>query len=202
MAEITTNGQILSKYPRPLRLNFGSGQYKKEGFVNIDIDQKTNPDVVYNLNDLPYPLEDNSCSRIEADHVLEHLQNPFDVLIELHRVLQPGGELLVRVPHFSRGFTHPDHKRGFDVSFPLYFNPKFKGGFTGTIFKCTRMRLIWFSQPYLKRVTLSAAQYWGGLILGTVFSLLANLSPYMCSRLWCFWVGGFEEIEFHFEKTD
>jgi hypothetical protein len=29
--------------------------------------------------------------------------------------------------------------------------------------------------------------------------LLANLSPYLASRLWGYWVGGFEEIEYRFQ---
>ena len=50
----------------------------------------------------------------------------FDTLMStagllLSVVLVVAGALLVKVPHFSRGFTHPDHKRGFDVSFPLFF---------------------------------------------------------------------------------
>jgi F0F1-type ATP synthase assembly protein I len=35
-----------------------------------------------------------------------------------------------------------------------------------------------------------------GSALGWVIDRVANLSPLVCSRLWCYYVGGFEEIEF------
>ncbi|MCX8472834.1 MAG: hypothetical protein ORN85_04210, partial [Sediminibacterium sp.] len=37
-------------------------------------------------------------------------------------------------------------------------------------------------------------------IFNFIINFFANLSPFLCSRLWCFWVGGFEEIEFVFIK--
>jgi ubiquinone/menaquinone biosynthesis C-methylase UbiE len=182
------------------KLNLGSGRFKKKNFINIDVDPSTNPDVLYDLNKIPYPFPDNSFSLITANHVLEHLENPFKIMKELHRILKSGGNLIIRVPHFSRAFTHPDHKRGFDVSLPLYFNKRFKGGYTGKSFKLKSMKLKWFAQPYLKKITLSGFQYNIGLFLGKIFDFFANLSPYFCSRIWCYWVGGFEEIEYIFTK--
>jgi hypothetical protein len=101
------------------------------------------------------------------------------------------------VPHFSRGFTHPEHKRGFDFTFPLYFSPSFPGGFQGVIFKLQKQRITWFAQKYLKRKVLPLPFFYIACGLDWILSLLANLSPVLCSRLWCFWFGGFEEIEFH-----
>ena len=40
---------------------------------------------------------------------------------EIHRITKPGGTVRIWVPHFSRGFTHAEHKSGFDVTFPYYF---------------------------------------------------------------------------------
>jgi len=186
--------------PSSNKLNLGCGRFKKPGFVNVDCYAELEPDVVQDLNDLPYPFPSGHFERIEADHVLEHLYNPLQVMGELHRLLKSGGELIMRVPHFSRGFTHADHKRGFDITFPLYFNPTFQGGYTGTEFRLRKMRLRWSAQPYLKRTVVSPAVFWLSLVVGRVLDTLANLSPMIASRVWCFWVGGFEEIEFRFEK--
>ena len=186
--------------PGPDKLNLGCGRFKKPGFVNVDCYPHLEPDVVQDLNVLPYPFPAGGFSRIEADHVLEHLHDPFAVMAEMHRLLRRGGELVVRVPHFSRGFTHADHKRGFDVTFPLYFDPSYQGGYTGTEFVLRKMRLRWSAQPYLKRTVVSRPVYWLSEALGKILDFLANLSPMICSRGWCFWVGGFEEIEFRFEK--
>ena len=156
------------------------------------------PDVMHDLSIFPYPFEDNSFDLIEADHVIEHLGSPFRVIKELHRIGRNNAKVSIKTPHFSRAFTHPEHKSGFDVSLPLYYSPSFTGGYQGVEFSLTRMRLRWFGQPYLKKKTLSPPAYWVGRALGVIIDVFANLSPYACSRIWCFWVGGFDELEFEF----
>lgn len=183
---------------RSRRLNIGCGAFKKSGFMNLDANPRVNPDIVHDLNVFPYPLRSDSFDVIEANHLLEHLDDPFRVMDELHRLLTQNGELVIRVPHFSRGFTHAEHKRGFDVTFPYYFDPTFPGGYTGTEFELRGMKLVWFAQPYLKKRVLSKVEYYLGFMLGKMVDAFANLSPFICSRAWCFMVGGFEEIEFRF----
>jgi len=182
------------------KLNLGCGVFPKTGYINVDISPRSKADVVHDLTIFPYPFEDESFGIIEADHVLEHLQDVFAAMRELHRILKRGGRLVVRVPHFSRGFTHADHKRGFDVTFPYYFIPAFTPGYCGVTYRLDYMRLRWFAQPYLKKGILSPMVYRLTRIAGSMIDSLANLSPTLCSRVWCFLVGGFEEIEFHFVK--
>ncbi|MEW5830627.1 MAG: methyltransferase domain-containing protein [Chloroflexota bacterium] len=186
------------------KLNLGSGEFLKEGYVNVDFTSISEPDVRHDLNRFPYPFEDDYFDVIEADHVLEHLENAFRVVEELYRIARHGATVHLRVPHFSRGFTHADHKRSFDVTFPLYFNPDFKPGYQKIPLKLEKMRFRWFAQPYMKKTILPASVYYIGRTLGAFFDFFANLSPWICSRLWCFWVGGFEEIEFVFrvDKND
>ena len=180
------------------KLNLGSGEFRKEGYVNNDYYSVSKPDILHNLNDFPYPFNDNEFNLIEADHVLEHLENPFTVMRELHRISVDNALLKIKVPHFSRGLTHAEHKRGFDVSFPLYFSPTFKGGYQGITFDLVIMKLKWFSQPDLKITNLTKPVFYLARLFGLIIDFFANLSPYFCSRIWCFWVGGFEEIEFVF----
>ena len=181
-----------------MKLNLGCGEFKKEGYLNLDISSAVRPDLIHDLNVFPYPFHDSQFDVVEADHVLEHLENPFLVMKELHRISKNKASVTLRVPHFSRGFAHPEHKRGFDITFPLYFKPSFKGGYQGVEFELKRLRLSWFAQESLKKETLSRIRYLMGYGLGSMLSFLANLSPALCSRLWCFCVGGFEEIEFQF----
>lgn len=178
------------------KLNLGSGEFPKEGFVNVD--WRSSADVKHDLNSVPYPFPDNTFDSVEADHVLEHLNNPFLIMREVHRITKPNGSVKIRVPHFSRGFVHPEHSHGFGASFPLYLDPSFKGDYLGTHYELKEMRFSWFAQIYLKRITLGTFQFYAGYVLGVVFSFLANLSPYFCDRIWCFWVGGFEEIYYDF----
>ena len=95
------------------KLNLGSGNFLKKGYINIDF-YNPKADVQHNLNIIPYPFDSNSIDIIEADHVIEHLHDVFAVMVELHRIIKPNGILKIKVPHFSRGMSHPDHKRGFD----------------------------------------------------------------------------------------
>jgi hypothetical protein len=183
------------------KLNLGCGEFKKAGYVNVDSHAVCEPDVRHDLNKLPYPFDNNRFSTIEADHVLEHLDAPFAVMRELHRIAIDGAIIRIRVPHFSRGMTHADHKRGFDVTFPLYFNPAFKGGYQGIPLEIEKMRLRWFAQPYLKRTLMPGYLVSLGQLAGAVIDFFANLAPYFCSRIWCFWAGGFEEIEFLFKVS-
>ncbi len=184
--------------PKHPKLNLGCGEDKKEGYVNLDFHDHVKPDVVHNLNDLPYPFPDNSFELIEAFHILEHLDRPFSVMQELHRILKPGGTLHIKVPHFSRGMTHSEHKSGFDVIFPYYFNKNFtKSGFYGVEFVHKKTELHWMTFFHLMKhmgvspITVTVLRGVNFVITG-----LANMGQNFCSRIWCFWVGGFEEIEF------
>ena len=182
------------------KLNLGCGRFPKPGFVNVDWTAAPGVDVVHDLSMLPYPFADRQFDRVEADHVLEHLPQIFSVMREIHRLLKPGGALIIRVPHFSRGFSHPEHRRGFDATFVYYFKPEFPGGYSGVEFEASSVRMRWFAQPYLKKSVLPAWLAALGAAAGFVIDLFANLSPLVCSRIWCYWVGGFEEIEFILRK--
>ncbi len=180
------------------KLSLGCGEFKKPGYLNVDYGSVSPPDVVHDLNVMPYPFANDDFELVEADHVLEHLDNPFQVMKEVHRITKDGGKVIIRVPHFSRGFTHPEHKRGFDVTFPFYFDPTFLGGYQGVKFELDRLKIRWFAQVELKRIVLSRPVFHLLRILGLVIDCFANLSPMVCSRIWCYWIGGFDELEFHF----
>jgi len=181
------------------KLNLGCGEFKKEGYVNVDYFSVSAPDIKHDLNKFPYPFKDNEFGLIESSHLLEHLDDPFRVMKELYRISKNDGIIIIRVPHFSRGFTHPEHKRGFDVSFPYYFSPSFKGGYQGFRLDLKKIKLSWFGQAYLKKTVLSKPVFIIAGLIGKILDFFANLSPFACSRLWCFLVGGFEEIEFQFQ---
>ena len=39
-------------------------------------------------------------------------------------------------------------------------------------------------------------------ISNSIISRLANLNPYLCDRVWCYWVGGFDLIEGEFIRYE
>ena len=96
-------------------LHIGAGRKKIVGATTLDINPRLNPDVVWNLNEYPYPFEDSTFDLVVCEHVIEHLQNVIGVMEELHRVTKMGGRVLIRVPHFSSlNFnTDPTHVHAF-----------------------------------------------------------------------------------------
>ena len=42
------------------KLNFGSGEDYREGYVNIDWNPLAEPDIQHDLNKYPYPFENNT----------------------------------------------------------------------------------------------------------------------------------------------
>jgi predicted SAM-dependent methyltransferase len=99
----------------PLKLNLGSGNHPKAGWVNVDLFAAV-ADLRLDLREtLPFP--DHSVSCIHCEHFFEHLEYPnlwdamgkeleppglqseaLGFLRECHRILAPGGTLDIIVP--------------------------------------------------------------------------------------------------------
>jgi len=83
-----------------MKLNLGCGLDKKQGYINIDIRKEVKPDLIWNLENIPYPFESNSIEEIIAKDVLEHF--PFrkveNILKEWFRILKPQGKLYIQTP--------------------------------------------------------------------------------------------------------
>lgn len=101
------------------KLNLGCGEDYRKDWVNLDVVEEVNPDIVHNLNEFPYPFNKNEFDFILANNVLEHLDNVVKTVNELHRILVPGGYLKIRVPHVSdadTSFADPTHKNHFSLN--------------------------------------------------------------------------------------
>ncbi len=93
--------------------------------VNVDMNPKAAPDVLCNLDCFPYPFEDNSFDMVVAISVLEHLQDFFAVMNELHRISKDGASVNILVPHFSSAasYVDPSHKLHLSARSCDYFIP-------------------------------------------------------------------------------
>ena len=92
------------------KLNLACGKKYLKDYVNLDIDAKYKPDVVWNLDKFPYPFEDNSFNEILASHILEHVDKPDKTMKELYRILKPNGKLIILFPYHK----HPNAWFGFE----------------------------------------------------------------------------------------
>lgn len=89
-----------------MRINVGCGHELLAGFVNVDV--RRVPGVAMLGDVLRLPLADASVDEARAGSLLEHFDDPCDVLDELHRVLRPEGRLVVRVPALGTNAAHLD----------------------------------------------------------------------------------------------
>lgn len=89
----------------------------------MDIAPLPGVDIVADLNQHPYPFENEAYDTIFCEDVLEHLSDFEGCMRELHRVLKKGGKLFISVPHFSSAdnFIDPSHKKMFSASTFGYF---------------------------------------------------------------------------------
>ncbi len=75
-----------------------------ETVITLDMEPSTKPDIVHNLERLPWPLPDNQFDEVHAYEVLEHFGSQGDYKAffahfgELWRILKPDGRLLASCP--------------------------------------------------------------------------------------------------------
>ena len=83
----------------PARLNLGCGYDKRNGYLNVDLNDFHDPDLVGDVRSLP-ELPSGRYEEIVAQDVLEHLERADGpvALAEWRRLAAPGGRLTLRVP--------------------------------------------------------------------------------------------------------
>ena len=130
---IPKNIQKILEDNRGCRLDIGGGNNPNPGFINIDILPLPNVDIVWDLEETPWPLPDECVLTATASHVLEHI-NPhkgvfINVMNEIWRVLKPNGQFAFVVPHASsHGYQQdPTHCNMLNETTMHYFDPDPEG---------------------------------------------------------------------------
>lgn len=101
-----------------LDIGCGKNKAKIKGAEVIGIDiAKIDGVIQHDLNKFPWPFKDNSFDEVIASHIVEHLDDVFKSMEEIHRVLKKGGVLKLYVPYFSNSFSYadPTHKHFFTL---------------------------------------------------------------------------------------
>jgi SAM-dependent methyltransferase len=162
-------------------LDLGCGPHKIKNAISVDINRKVHPDIIWNLNIIPYPFKNNSFDKISIRHVLEHLDEPEKVLYELLRIAKNKATIYIEVPHFSVYASYiMEHKRTYCCKTFKIFCDKNRN------FKLKRIGLVWMRDVDVTN--------FGRHILNSVLSYFANLNYHFCERIWCYWFGGFSEV--------
>tara|TARA_Y100001968_G_C19059544_1_gene573097 strand:- start:29 stop:592 length:564 start_codon:yes stop_codon:yes gene_type:complete len=103
-----------------MKLNLGCGYDKREGFINLDSFKSCEPDILHDIEDTPWPFDDDSFNEILIKHVLEHIGETFNifrnVMREIYRVSQDKASIHIHVPNYKHVsyWADPTHVRAFD----------------------------------------------------------------------------------------
>lgn len=81
-----------------LNLDLGSGSFREPNHIGIDTYPYDYGTVVHDLS-LGIPVPDASVKKVRVTNSLEEMENPKELLSEIHRVLMPGGQFLYEGPN-------------------------------------------------------------------------------------------------------
>jgi SAM-dependent methyltransferase len=105
--------------------------------------------------------------------MMEHIDNPLQVLEEFHRILKPGGKLIIKVPYFAHNCANvPMHKN--------YWSFRCKILFDNTYYESD---IKWSSVVMSHKWGSS----WKGYLISAPFEVIINLIGYeLYDRFFCY----------------
>jgi predicted SAM-dependent methyltransferase len=111
-----------------MKISIGAGDTPENDYITIDIDPKTNPTHILNLETDILPFTDSSVKVVKAHHIFEHLgEGFFHCIKELHRICEHGAIIDIRVPHprHESFLADPTHRRPITPMTFKLFSKKF-----------------------------------------------------------------------------
>ena len=144
-----------------MKLDVGCGDAKVEGAIGLDCVGLPGVDVVHDLNQYPWPFENDSFDEIYLNEVIEHLPNTIKVMEEIYRICKPTGKVHIRVVYWNHmhSISDPQHVSFFNETTWEFFTGKRKKYYTKAAFKMERLEFtydafanrIFFRQKWLMR---------------------------------------------------
>lgn len=112
-----------------IRLDIGCGENRQDGWVGIDVRDLPGVDIVWDVEEYPWPLPNECVVVATASHLVEHV-NPHKggfirFMDEVWRVMKPAGEFAIATPHgSSQGYLQdPTHCNPCNEATWAYFDP-------------------------------------------------------------------------------
>lgn len=172
---------------KKMKLHIGAGNDIKEGWINHDLVALPEIDVVHDLNEFPWPWQDESIDEVYMKDVLEHLPDTIMVMEEIHRICKPGARVYIAVPYWNsiEAVTDPTHQSQFSEFTFDFFDPtnprtSFRSYYSKARFEIKKMGFgVSFLRPYIKIKLISnyfvVFNPFGRWILGFLASIFNNI---------------------------
>lgn len=125
---------------QPRELHIGSGKDYRTGWLNIDVIERAQPDLVLDLSQpqrwplhtttllgAPLELAAGSLQRVKASHVLEHVADLPTLMGNVLALLREGGEVDIEVPYEKApaAWQDPTHVRAMNENSWIYYTAWF-----------------------------------------------------------------------------
>jgi len=175
-------------------LDVGCGTNKHAGAIGMDINPRTNADVIHDCGVVPYPFADDEFDTVICNHVAEQVTDVMAFVSELHRITKHGGTIKILTPHY----TNPDWAT----------DPTHRNHFNSYSFNCfmqDRQLFPFYTDIELKprRIYVSLANLWRAIGLEFLVNLDTRSPKFRFTRkLWEFYLSYIfrgKELQFEFE---
>jgi len=177
-------------------LDFGCGSkpyknfFEVDEYIGVDFVNEGHPhdneqiDVYYDGKTIPFP--DNSFDSILSSEVFEHIFNLPEILVELNRVLKPGGRILITCPFVWKEHELPHDYARYTLfalkdlleknNFTVHVTDK-SGNFMQVIFQLTVLYFYDTGYSTVKKIPIVRE------IFNALFIFLPNLGGAIASKL-------------------
>tara|TARA_B110000967_G_C18896961_1_gene571431 strand:+ start:814 stop:1359 length:546 start_codon:yes stop_codon:yes gene_type:complete len=89
-------------------LDLGCGNKKVPGSIGVDSNDTLDADVIHDLNQFPYPFNDNEFDKVYIDGTLCLLDNAVLVMEEIYRICKKNAMVVIVQPYFRSVWSFAD----------------------------------------------------------------------------------------------
>jgi predicted SAM-dependent methyltransferase len=112
----------------PYKLDLACGNNKRKGFIGIDRMPINGVDIIWDLEEYPWPFVDNSVGEVYCAHFVEHVDDLIKFMNEMYRVCKNGATIHIVAPYYTSvgASQDPTHKRFISEQSFLYFDANWR----------------------------------------------------------------------------
>ncbi len=107
------------------KLNIGCGKDIKKDYINLDKAKAPGVDVIHDIDQYPWPFEDNYFDEVYGRDVIEHVKDLFKAMMEIKRICKDDAVVRLIVPYWhSSGAFYLHHNYFFNIDSMKFFTEK------------------------------------------------------------------------------